>query len=133
MFDDKVTDILDELTELAKWEGCETGDLCYSLIELYEGNSGYASDTFQKALAVEMLTIYDDLKESKADEDAEEAEYDAIALAAGEGKRVKVSIGETEFSFSTLENVKSPEDFVKVLKEAIKMLEAPTVPDDDIF
>lgn len=67
-------EIIKELYELASWEGCETGDLCYTLIDIYEGCGSYASDEFQKILEKEIIDQYNYLKERKMEEDIETIE-----------------------------------------------------------
>ena len=64
-----VEELFDELTELARWDGCETGDLCHALMDLKEGSSSYASETFQKCLDQEIRDLYNILKEQKMEED----------------------------------------------------------------
>lgn len=64
-----VEELFDELHELASWEGCETGDLCNNLMDLWEGSISYASLEFQRALEKEIRSLYDCLKEEKMGED----------------------------------------------------------------
>ena len=64
-------EFLEELYELARWEGCETGDLIFNLLDLYEGCVSYASDKFQEVLKDELIELHTFLKESKMEEDIE--------------------------------------------------------------
>lgn len=64
-----VEELFDELYELARWEGCETGDLCFALMDFWESYSKYTSINLQKALEQEIISLYDTLKEEKMDND----------------------------------------------------------------
>jgi dUTP pyrophosphatase len=68
-----VEELFDELHELAVWEGCETGDLCHSLMDIWEGYSSYMSLELQKSLEKEIRSLYVTLKEQKEEEDFEES------------------------------------------------------------
>lgn len=126
-------EFLEELHELGRWDGCETGDLVYNLIELYEGCASYASEDFQKVLKDELIELYITLKEEK---DYEDAEKELKAELFPEGStRVKIMIDDLEFSFSTKSKIDNKDDkqLAEVMKEVVRMLEAETLEDKEIF
>lgn len=55
-------EIITELCELARMEGCETGDLVFNLLELREGYSDYMSSDFVKSIDDELNILYRFLK-----------------------------------------------------------------------
>ncbi len=56
------------------WEGCETGDLCHTLLDIYEGCGTYASEEFQRILEKEIIDQYNSLKGFKIEEDIRQKE-----------------------------------------------------------
>ena len=117
MYNEAITDVFEELHELAMWEGCETGDLCHALMDLYEGCASYASNAFQCALEKEILENYECLKEQKAEEDSELNESQSLDTCC-----VIVVNGMTT-SYMTATEAKIPEDIPAIVKEYLTSLE----------
>jgi hypothetical protein len=120
-----INEIIEELRELASWEGCETGDLCHSLIDIYEGSASYASLNFQKALEKELLDLYNILKEEKAEDDVYRKTIDD--LESNLIPRIKIVIDDVTFSFAPKTNVDPhrPEEIANALNQFVKFLKDP--------
>jgi hypothetical protein len=135
MKEEEITqEFLEELHELGRWDGCETGDLVFNLIDLYESSGRYyASDNFQKSLEGELIELYTMLKDNKDYEDAEN-ELKTELFTKGT-TRVKIIIDDLEFSFSTISKFDNKDDkqLAEILKETVRMLEAETLEDKEIF
>lgn len=127
-----IRDCFEELSELASWEGCETGDLCWALMDLYEGCGSYASDPFQEILEQEIRDLYTTLKEQKEEEDAEK---ELAKQIFGTSTRISMKIDDLTFEVTLKREVNNRDhkDMALALKEVVAMLEAEEVEDPDIF
>ena len=67
--EDNIDEIIDELNDLAQWEGCEYGDLARILIELWEGYLSYSRPEFVSAVSKEIIYMHNLLSNMKKDEE----------------------------------------------------------------
>jgi hypothetical protein len=127
-----VEELFDELHELAVWEGCETGDLCHSLMDIWEGYSSYMSLDLQQSLENEIRLLYGILKEQKDEEDAEK---ELAKQIFGPATRISMKINDLTFEVTLKREVNNRDhkDMALALKEVVAMLEAEEVEDPDIF
>lgn len=121
-----VEELFDELYELARWEGCETGALCFSLIDFWESHSNYTSPNLRRALEQEIRDLYDTLKERKREDDAYMNVLKSQSIPA-----IKIVIDDVTFSFSptTYIDPHRHEDIAGALEEFARMLKAPVEED----
>ena len=111
MYDDRITnEFLEELSDLASWEGCELGDLANNLSDMYQSYASYSSNKFQRSLVEELLEIHSEMKTAKAEEDEEEASNKLQTVM------VIVLNGQTTH-YETDTEANSLEDLPKIMKE----------------
>ena len=132
-----IDNFLTEFSELASWDGCETGDLAHSLIDLFEGASSYASEAFRNALHEEMTSLFRLLKFYKAQEEREERELVNESGVDNEDDVITVSIGDTVVTMpaSKFDNLDNTSNHISIiineLKEAIELLEEQELQDSE--